>query len=150
MARPEVLCELVVTGVVVVESAADVYVGTADGPTDPLWPSGYVEGISVADDETDAGGEIVGSPLVTRELLLSSVDAVELLSKVERLSEGDDEPFTSDGSVVDEKPFRALLKYQRPSMQDSDIPHRTKLTEEIVEKANDAIRRIKEDFKVSR
>ncbi|KAF8879217.1 hypothetical protein CPB84DRAFT_1751722 [Gymnopilus junonius] len=42
--------------------------------------------------------------------------------------------------VVEEKPFRKLLKYQHPATQESDIPHRTKIWEEVIEKANLAIR----------
>ncbi|KAF4609402.1 hypothetical protein D9613_012987 [Agrocybe pediades] len=37
--------------------------------------------------------------------------------------------------------------YQRPATKESDIPHRTKLREEIVEKAKVAIDRLKEHFK---
>ncbi|KAF8881171.1 hypothetical protein CPB84DRAFT_1873503 [Gymnopilus junonius] len=40
-----------------------------------------------------------------------------------------------------------LLKYQHPATQESDIPHRTKIREEVIEKANLAIRRLKEEFK---
>ena len=50
--------------------------------------------------------------------------------------------------VVDHGPFRKLLKYQRPATQESDIPHGTKLREEIIEKANIIIQRLKEEFKV--
>ncbi|PPQ85072.1 hypothetical protein CVT26_005196 [Gymnopilus dilepis] len=55
----------------------------------------------------------------------------------------DDQPFR----IVEKSSFRALLTYQRPAMNDSDIPHRTKLREEIVYKAEVAIDRLKEHFK---
>ncbi|RDB19757.1 hypothetical protein Hypma_013237 [Hypsizygus marmoreus] len=38
-------------------------------------------------------------------------------------------------SVTDRPSFRELLTYQRPKMKDSDIPHRTKITESITERA---------------
>lgn len=38
--------------------------------------------------------------------------------------------------MVDKKAFRDLLKYQHPQMKDEDIPHHTKLTQFILEKAN--------------
>ncbi|KAF8887636.1 hypothetical protein CPB84DRAFT_1849810 [Gymnopilus junonius] len=50
--------------------------------------------------------------------------------------------------VVEEKPFRKLLKYQHPATQESDIPHHTKIQEEVIEKANLAIQRLKEEFKI--
>jgi len=51
--------------------------------------------------------------------------------------------------IVDKEKFQVLLKYQRPATKDSDIPHRTKLREEIMLKANEAIERLKKHFKVS-
>lgn len=39
--------------------------------------------------------------------------------------------------MVDKKSFRALLKYQRSQTTESDIPHRKKLREEILAKAEE-------------
>jgi len=39
--------------------------------------------------------------------------------------------------------------YQRPATKESDIPHHTKLHDEIIEKANTAIEWLKNHFKVS-
>ena len=50
--------------------------------------------------------------------------------------------------IVEKSSFRALLTYQRPAMSDKDIPHRTKLREEIIYKAEVAIERLKQHFKV--
>jgi hypothetical protein len=60
------------------------------------------------------------------------------------LSNGCCQPFR----IVDKKQFRVLLKYQRPVTKDSDIPHRTKLRDEVILKANEAIERLKAHFKV--
>ena len=60
------------------------------------------------------------------------------------LSNGCCQPFR----IVDKKQFRVLLKYQRPATKDSDIPHRIKLRDEIILKANEAIERLKAHFKV--
>jgi hypothetical protein len=51
--------------------------------------------------------------------------------------------------IVDKEKFRVLLKYQRPATKESDIPHRTKLRDEVILKANEAIERLKEHFKAS-
>ncbi|KAH7903788.1 hypothetical protein BJ138DRAFT_990081, partial [Hygrophoropsis aurantiaca] len=40
-----------------------------------------------------------------------------------------------------------LLKYQRPQTKESDIPHRTKLREEILTKAVEAEVKIREHYK---
>ncbi|KAJ7790417.1 hypothetical protein B0H14DRAFT_2626013 [Mycena olivaceomarginata] len=40
--------------------------------------------------------------------------------------------------LVDKGPFRRLLRYCRPSLKESDIPHRTKMPEEILQRAKDA------------
>lgn len=39
-------------------------------------------------------------------------------------------------SVTDHDSFRELLAYQRPKTKSSDIPHRTKLTESILQRAD--------------
>lgn len=51
-------------------------------------------------------------------------------------------------TIVDKGAFRRILKYQRPQMLDNDMPHRTKLREEILYKAKVAEQRIREEFKV--
>ncbi|KAH7920372.1 hypothetical protein BV22DRAFT_1021370, partial [Leucogyrophana mollusca] len=51
-------------------------------------------------------------------------------------------------TVVDKESFRALLKYQRPQTRESDIPHRTKLREEILTKAAEAEVKLCEHFKI--
>jgi hypothetical protein len=39
-------------------------------------------------------------------------------------------------SVTDHPAFRELLKYQRPKTKESDIPHRTKITDSVLERAS--------------
>ena len=51
--------------------------------------------------------------------------------------------------IIDKKAFCCILLYQRPTTKESDIPHHTKLHDEIIEKANLAIERLKDHFKVS-
>ena len=46
--------------------------------------------------------------------------------------------------MIDKKSFRALLKYQRPQTTESDIPHHTKLREEILTKAEEVKANIRE------
>jgi hypothetical protein len=49
--------------------------------------------------------------------------------------------------LVLEKPsFRNLLRYLRPNMKDSDIPHRTKLREQIMGKVDNVIERMHEYY----
>lgn len=50
--------------------------------------------------------------------------------------------------IVDSKTFRGLLKFQRPKTRESEIPHRTKLTEFLVEKAQLVSVKLREIFKV--
>ena len=57
-------------------------------------------------------------------------------------------PFLQSFRIVDSKPFGWLLQYQCPATKDSDMPHRTKFTEEIIEKANIVIKHAKEEFAV--
>ncbi|KAF8801154.1 hypothetical protein BYT27DRAFT_7262185 [Phlegmacium glaucopus] len=54
----------------------------------------------------------------------------------------DDQPFT----IVEKGPFKAILKFQRPSTKDSDIPGRSKITEEIMEKAKVVEARLRKHF----
>lgn len=49
---------------------------------------------------------------------------------------------------MDKTSFRRILKYQRPKTKESDIPHHTKLREEIMAKALDAEQLAREHFKV--
>ncbi|KIL56258.1 hypothetical protein M378DRAFT_44473, partial [Amanita muscaria Koide BX008] len=42
-----------------------------------------------------------------------------------------------------------LLLYQRPSMKENDIPHRTKLRDEVIDKAKLAVYRLTKHFKIS-
>ncbi|KAK7025717.1 HAT family dimerization domain-containing protein [Favolaschia claudopus] len=69
-------------------------------------------------------------------------------------------PFTSEGLVdhlvelmvteddafrlVDKAPFRRVLHYCRPSLKESDIPHRTKMRGEILTRASEAEDRLRE------
>jgi hypothetical protein len=41
-----------------------------------------------------------------------------------------------------------VLKYQRRKTKDSDIPGRTKMTEEIHEKSKEAVKRLAEELEV--
>ncbi|KAH9007904.1 hypothetical protein EDB84DRAFT_1447253, partial [Lactarius hengduanensis] len=43
--------------------------------------------------------------------------------------------------VVEKPSFRNMLRYLRPNMKDSDIPHRTKLWDEVVSKVDDVTER---------
>lgn len=45
--------------------------------------------------------------------------------------------------ILDRPTFRRLLLYIRPSLQDRDIPHRTKLRQLILERAKDAEDKVK-------
>ncbi|KAF5313763.1 hypothetical protein D9619_013714 [Psilocybe cf. subviscida] len=56
----------------------------------------------------------------------------------------DDQAF----NIVEKTSFRALLKYQKPSMKDSDIPHRTKLREEVIHKTEVVMHKLMEHFKL--
>jgi hypothetical protein len=48
--------------------------------------------------------------------------------------------------LVDRQPFRHLLKYLRPSLKESDIPHCTKIHEEIMKRANTAELQVRESL----
>jgi hypothetical protein len=50
--------------------------------------------------------------------------------------------------LVDRVAFRRLLVYLRPSLTDKDIPHRTRLRTEIVNRAKAAQESVKEKLKV--
>ncbi|KAF7364524.1 HAT family dimerization domain-containing protein [Mycena venus] len=45
--------------------------------------------------------------------------------------------------LVDKGPFRRLLQYFCPSLKESDIPHRTKMREEILKRTEDAEERLR-------
>ena len=51
--------------------------------------------------------------------------------------------------LVDRGPFCRLLTYCRPSLTETDIPQRTKLRTEILERAKIVEARVKEELKVS-
>ena len=55
---------------------------------------------------------------------------------------------TKPFSIVERGPFRRILQFQRPTMKDSDIPHRTKIREEILEKAKVVEARLAQHLKV--
>lgn len=50
--------------------------------------------------------------------------------------------------LVEKAPFRALLRFQRPQMKDSQMVHKTKLREWILTKAQDLEDRLRKYFKV--
>jgi hypothetical protein len=50
--------------------------------------------------------------------------------------------------LVDKGPFRRLLRYCRPSLKESDIPHRTKMREEILQRIEVAEERLRSKLKV--
>ena len=52
-------------------------------------------------------------------------------------------------TLVDKGPFRRLLKYQCPQTSEADIPHRTKLREEIMKKVTVAEEHIRKELEVS-
>lgn len=49
---------------------------------------------------------------------------------------------------MDKGPFRDLMKYLRPNLRESDIPHRTKTHAEIMERAQLVVDRVKEKLQV--
>lgn len=49
---------------------------------------------------------------------------------------------------MDKAPFRDLMKYLRPSLRESDMPHRTKTHGEIMDRAQRVVDRIKEKLQV--
>ncbi|CAK5277162.1 unnamed protein product [Mycena citricolor] len=51
--------------------------------------------------------------------------------------------------VVNEQPFRQIIKFCRPHLADKDIPHRTKITNEIYKKWDAVIEHIKSTLLVS-
>lgn len=51
-------------------------------------------------------------------------------------------------NIVEKTLFCALLKYQKPSMKDSNIPHQTKLREEVIHKTEVVMHKLMEHFKV--
>ena len=50
--------------------------------------------------------------------------------------------------LVDRKPFRHLLLFMRPQTPEHDIPHRSKVTDEIVKRAEEAVALITSKLKV--
>jgi predicted aconitase len=50
--------------------------------------------------------------------------------------------------LVDKGIFRRLLTYLRPSLMDKDIPHRTKIRTEIIERAKAVEERVKAKLQV--
>lgn len=49
--------------------------------------------------------------------------------------------------VIEKPSFRNLLRYLRPNMKESDIPHRTKLREDIMGKVGDVVERMQKYYK---
>ncbi|RDB19238.1 hypothetical protein Hypma_013493 [Hypsizygus marmoreus] len=66
-----------------------------------------------------------------------------LLEHIVQFVVEDDQAFT----LVDKKSFRGILKYQRPATKESDIPHHTKLQEEVIYKAQVIEKRLRDHFK---
>jgi hypothetical protein len=50
--------------------------------------------------------------------------------------------------LIDKEPFRRLLTYLRPTLSSRDIPHRTKLRQEILERAELVQARVKTALQV--
>jgi len=50
--------------------------------------------------------------------------------------------------LVDKGSFRRLLQYLRPSLSDQSIPHRTKIHQEILERAKLGVQQVKEKLQV--
>lgn len=67
-----------------------------------------------------------------------------LLNYIIELIVSEDDAF----QLIDKCSFRRLLMYLRPSLLDKDIPHRTKLTKEILEHAAQAEAMVKMALKV--
>lgn len=51
--------------------------------------------------------------------------------------------------IVDKQPFQSLIKYVRPNIDEKDLPHRTKMRDYILEKAQTAILRMQQIIAVS-
>lgn len=50
--------------------------------------------------------------------------------------------------IVEKQPFRRLLQYLRPTLSDSDIPHRTKTRDEVMARADIVVRKVREKLGV--
>jgi hypothetical protein len=58
------------------------------------------------------------------------------------------EIFEQAFQLVDKASFRRLLTYCRPSLNEKDIPHRTKVRKEILDRAKMVEARVKDKLKV--
>jgi hypothetical protein len=93
--------------------------------------------------------------LDTRYLLQSTLDSS--ITKTpqftpEGLMEHIGEMLVSDHSailIVDKQPFRRLIKFTRPNIRDSDIPHRREARQWILDKAGMVVSRLRDIFTVS-
>ena len=52
--------------------------------------------------------------------------------------------------LVDKPSFRRLLQYLRPSLSERDIPHRTKIHDEILDRSKLGLSRVLETIEVRR
>ncbi|KAG6912948.1 hypothetical protein DXG01_010873 [Tephrocybe rancida] len=86
------------------------------------------------DSQTKLDGRVEGVPKWTSEGLLDHI--MEFIVS-------NNQAFR----LIEKKSFRGILKYQRPSTKESDIPKRTKLQEEIIYKSKVVEMRLKEHFK---
>jgi hypothetical protein len=68
-----------------------------------------------------------------------------LLEYIIKLIVSEDEAF----QLVDKASFRDLLRYCRPNLPERDIPHRTKVRDEIITKAGIVVDRIRVKLEVS-
>lgn len=50
--------------------------------------------------------------------------------------------------LVDKEPFRDLMRYLRPTLRESDMPHCTKTHGEIMERAKLVVERVKDNLQV--
>ncbi|KAF5380029.1 hypothetical protein D9615_006171 [Tricholomella constricta] len=71
--------------------------------------------------------------IVTREPRMPAFTSAGMLDYVIELIVSEDKAF----QLIDKGSFRRLLKYLRPALSDKEIPHRTKLRQEILRRAQD-------------
>ncbi|KAI0026791.1 hypothetical protein K488DRAFT_91860 [Vararia minispora EC-137] len=96
------------------------------------------------DDADDEGDSLRQSSLGDHVKSVPNWSSRGLLEHITALVISEDQAL----SLIDKKTFRSLLKYQRPQTKESEIPHRTKLTEFVIEKATVVKDRMRVTFKV--
>ncbi|KAF5370479.1 hypothetical protein D9615_009743 [Tricholomella constricta] len=81
--------------------------------------------------------------IVSRQPRMPAFTSAGMLDYVIELIVREDEAL----QLIDRGSFRRLLKFMRPSLQEKDIPHRTKLRQEIIRRAHDVEQRVRDRLK---